>query len=174
MTKNEKLPEQLDEEATVLFEPDNTLPDYSFDSLPGKLKERVKELGWIQPTPVQRKGIPYLLDNRDMIVQARTGSGKTGAYLLPILEHISAKKDWCQALVLVPTRELARQVFTVLKELTEGTDVRSVLVYGGVGYGTQIKELKAGWTNCGRDSRQNSRSHFSRYVFSTAGRDARP
>ena len=67
----------------VLHEPENPLPDFSFDDLPEELRERVTTLGWKAPTPVQRKAIPYLLEGRDMIVQARTGSGKTGAYLLP-------------------------------------------------------------------------------------------
>ena len=52
----------------------------------------------------------YLLDERDMMIQARTGSGKTGAFLLPMLERLNAKSNKCQALILVPTRELARQV----------------------------------------------------------------
>ncbi|MAT40000.1 MAG: DEAD/DEAH box helicase [Ectothiorhodospiraceae bacterium] len=132
----------LDQE--VFVQPDNPLPDFTFDQLPEHLRKRVEELGWKDPMPVQRKGIPYLRERRDLTVQARTGSGKTGAYLLPILEHVKPKNAWCQALILVPTRELARQVSEVLNQLTKGTDIRYATVYGGVGYGQQIKDLKAG------------------------------
>ena len=138
------LPEELDQESTILYEPENPLPDFDFGQLPAFLKQRIDAMGWTRPTPVQRKGIPYLLDKRDMIVQARTGSGKTAAYLLPMLQQVDAKKDWCQGLVLVPTRELARQVHVVLKDLTEGSGVRSAVVYGGTRYNQQIKDLKEG------------------------------
>jgi ATP-dependent RNA helicase DeaD len=140
----EDLSEQLDKEATVLFEPENTLPDFEFSQLPAWLKARVDAMGWKNPTPVQRKSIPYQLDGRDMIVQARTGSGKTAGYLLPMLERVHPEHDWCQGLILVPTRELARQVHVVLRDLTEGSDIRSAVVYGGTRYGQQIKDLKAG------------------------------
>lgn len=133
-----------DSSSDVLFEPANPLPDFSFDQLPEPLRERVAKLGWNEPMPVQRKAIPYLLARRDIIVQARTGSGKTAAYLLPIIETIVPENLWCQALVLVPTRELARQVHEVLLQLTEGTPIRSALLYGGVRYGSQLKDLKDG------------------------------
>lgn len=133
-----------DMESDVLYEPENPLPDFSFDDLTEDLRTRVKEMGWSDPMPVQKKAIPYLLEGRDMIVQARTGSGKTGAYLLPIVEKINAGKKYCQALILAPTRELARQVYTVLEDLTKGTDIRTAVIYGGVRYGGQIKDLKDG------------------------------
>ncbi|MDT8325211.1 MAG: DEAD/DEAH box helicase, partial [Bacteroidota bacterium] len=128
----------------VLYEPENPLPDFSFDMLEEDLRERVTALGWTTPTPVQRKAIPYLLEGRDMIVQARTGSGKTGAYLLPIIQTIDTSKKYCQALILAPTRELAKQVSVVLEQLTVGTDLLSTVIYGGVRYGGQIKDLKDG------------------------------
>jgi ATP-dependent RNA helicase DeaD len=132
------------QDGDVLFEPANPLPDFSFDHLPEGLRERVAKLGWSEPTSVQRKAIPYLLARRDIIVQARTGSGKTAAYLLPIIESIVPENLWCQALVLVPTRELARQVHEVLIALTEGSNVKCALLYGGVRYHTQMKDLKDG------------------------------
>lgn len=128
----------------VLFEPANPLPDFSFAHLSEGLRERVATLGWSDPMPVQRKAIPYLLARRDIIVQARTGSGKTAAYLLPIIESIVPENLWCQALVLVPTRELARQVHEVLMQLTEGSPIKTALLYGGVRYGNQLKDLKDG------------------------------
>jgi ATP-dependent RNA helicase DeaD len=78
------------------------------------------------------------------MIQARTGSGKTGAYLLPMLERLSAGLRNCQALILVPTRELARQVWRETEIICEGTGLRSVAVYGGVGYGAQIEAFKQG------------------------------
>ena len=94
--------------------------------------------------PVQARAIPYLLDRRDVMIQARTGSGKTGAFLLPMIEQLDEKKDHCQALVLVPTRELANQVWEDSQMLFKGTQLRTVAVYGGVGYGKQFDALKSG------------------------------
>ncbi len=132
------------QDGDVLFEPANPLPDFSFEHLPEPMRQRVAELGWTEPTPVQRKAIPYLLARRDIIVQARTGSGKTAAYLLPILQNIVPENLWCQALILAPTRELARQVHEVVTALTAGTPIRTAIIYGGVKYGGQVKDLKDG------------------------------
>jgi len=131
-------------DSEVLYQPDKPLPDFSFDMLPEHLRERVRELGWEVPTLVQRKAIPYVLQRKDMIVQARTGSGKTAAYLFPIIEQIRTDNAWCQALILVPTRELAKQVHTVVLDLIRGTELRSSVIYGGVRYNNQIRELKEG------------------------------
>jgi ATP-dependent RNA helicase DeaD len=79
-----------------------------------------------------------------MMIQARTGSGKTGAYLLPMLERLDPGKDACQALILVPTRELARQVWQETETICGPQGLRSVPVYGGVGYGLQNEALKRG------------------------------
>src|SRR5947209_20065526 len=89
----------------------NPLPEVTLEQLPEPLREAAGRAGWTSLMPVQARGIPYLLAGRPMIVQARTGSGKTGAFLLPMLERLDPAARQCQALVLVPTRELARQVF---------------------------------------------------------------
>jgi len=94
--------------------------------------------------PVQARTIPYLLAGRGMMVQARTGSGKTGAFLLPMLERLDPAKPHCQALILVPTRELARQVGREAETLCGEAGLRSVAVYGGVAYGAQIEALEGG------------------------------
>ena len=94
--------------------------------------------------PVQSQAIPYLLAGRDLVIQARTGSGKTAAFLLPMLERLDSTADRTQALVLVPTRELARQVQRDAEMLWGDSGFRTVAVYGGVGYGPQIDALKAG------------------------------
>ncbi len=112
--------------------------------LPEKLRLGAAEAGWTELMPVQAKALPYLFAQRDMMVQSRTGSGKTGAYLLPVLEMVNPRLRETQALVLVPTRELAQQVATEAEILGRGTQVRSVAVYGGVGYGEQMAAFKAG------------------------------
>ncbi len=94
--------------------------------------------------PVQARAIPYLLAGRDLVIQARTGSGKTAAFLLPMLERLNSSLDRTQALVLVPTRELARQVQSDAEMLWAGSGLRSAAVYGGVGYEPQIKALREG------------------------------
>ena len=94
--------------------------------------------------PVQGRAIPYLLAGRHMVIQARTGSGKTAAFLLPMLERLDSSSDYTQALVMVPTRELARQVQQDAEMLWADSGFRTVAIYGGVGYGPQIDALKAG------------------------------
>jgi ATP-dependent RNA helicase DeaD len=122
----------------------NPLPDITFDQLPGPLREAARRANWTGLMPVQARAIPYLLAKRDMIIQARTGSGKTGAFLLPMLERLDPKRDECQALILVPTRELARQVSHEAEILCGQVGLRTAAVYGGVGYGPQIEALKRG------------------------------
>jgi ATP-dependent RNA helicase DeaD len=90
------------------------------------------------------RAIPFLLDGRDVMIQARTGSGKTGAFLLPMLERLDPTQATCQALILVPTRELAHQVWHEAEILCGGSGLRTVAVYGGVGYGPQLDALKQG------------------------------
>jgi ATP-dependent RNA helicase DeaD len=120
------------------------LPEATLADLPEKLQLGIAQAGWPQLMPVQAKAIPYLFSQRDMMIQSRTGSGKTGAYLLPILEMINPLEPVTQALVLVPTRELAHQVATEAELLGGATGVRSIAVYGGVGYGEQMAAFHAG------------------------------
>ncbi len=94
--------------------------------------------------PVQRQAIPYLLAGRDLMVQSRTGSGKTGAFVLPILHRVDPRVRQCQALVLVPTRELAKQVEREAAILAGDAGVRTVAVYGGAAYGPQLAAFEAG------------------------------
>jgi len=119
-------------------------PDATMDGLPENLRSAVARVGWTTLTPVQEKAIPYLRAGRDLMVQSRTGTGKTGAFLLPILERIDPKRAVCQALILVPTRELARQVIRDAEALSVDTNVRTVSIYGGVGYGPQLDGLRKG------------------------------
>src|SRR5512136_789099 len=86
------------------------LPDVTIEQLPQPLREAAARAGCTTLMSVQARAIPYLLSARNMMVQARTGSGKTGAFLLPMLAYLDPHQPACQALILVPTRELARQV----------------------------------------------------------------
>jgi ATP-dependent RNA helicase DeaD len=125
-------------------EPRNPLPDVTIEQLSEPLAAAVERAGWPELMPVQARAIPYLLAGRNMMIQARTGSGKTGAFLLPMVERLDPSKDRCQALILVPTRELARQVWNEAQTICSGVGLRTVAVYGGVGYGSQIEALKQG------------------------------
>ncbi len=123
---------------------DTILADTVLENLPEKLKDAAARAGWATLAPVQARAIPYLLAGRNMMIQARTGSGKTGAFLLPMLSRLDPGKPTCQALILVPTRELAKQVWQEAEKLIGGSGLRTVPVYGGVGYGSQIDAIKKG------------------------------
>ncbi|MEZ4771260.1 MAG: DEAD/DEAH box helicase [Caldilineales bacterium] len=125
-------------------QPVDSYGDVALEQLSQPLRDAAGRAGWPALMPVQARAIPYLLDGKDVMVQARTGSGKTGAFLLPALELLDGKRATCQMLILVPTRELARQVGHEAEMLCGPAGLRSVVVYGGVGYGPQIDALKGG------------------------------
>jgi len=125
-------------------EPEPSLPPATVEALPDSLREAVQSIGWSKLMPVQEKAVPYLLDGRDMIVQSRTGSGKTGGFLLPLFNLLDEDLKAAQALVLSPTRELARQIHEEFDKLRGNHPFTSVLIYGGVKYEPQIKALKNG------------------------------
>ena len=127
-----------------VIEPDEALPEVTVEELPERLRNAAANAGWKRLMPVQAKTIPYVLAGRDLMVQSRTGSGKTGAFVLPILDRVDTSSMACQALILVPTRELARQVAGEVEILGANSGVRSVAVYGGVGYGSQIDAFRQG------------------------------
>ncbi|OQY32992.1 MAG: hypothetical protein B6I38_03990, partial [Anaerolineaceae bacterium 4572_5.1] len=122
----------------------NALPEITFAEMPEKLRAAAGRVGWDSLMPVQKRAIPYLTAKKDVMIQARTGSGKTGAFLLPMLERLRPNKKYCQALILVPTRELARQVEKEAKTICRDSGLKTVAVYGGVGYGPQIQAFKEG------------------------------
>ncbi|HJQ19252.1 MAG TPA: DEAD/DEAH box helicase, partial [Gemmatimonadaceae bacterium] len=105
----------------------------------------IKDLGFARPTPIQRDAIPAALDGRDVLACAMTGSGKTAAFLLPVLHRLLAKpRGRTRALVLTPTRELAAQVHQELSDLAVHTPITSAAVFGGVGIGPQEHAFRAG------------------------------
>jgi ATP-dependent RNA helicase RhlE len=105
----------------------------------------VKAMGYVDPTPIQLRAIPLVLAGRDVIGSAQTGTGKTAAFGLPILSKLERHQPvGPRALVLEPTRELASQVETAIRDYARFMDLKITVVYGGVGYGRQNDELKAG------------------------------
>ena len=105
----------------------------------------IQKKGFKNPTEVQQLAIPKLLeDDKDLIVQAQTGTGKTAAFGLPIVQLIDQSKNHVQAIVLAPTRELAIQVKDEIDSLCIGSDIRTVTIYGGQAIETQFKALKKG------------------------------
>jgi ATP-dependent RNA helicase DeaD len=128
--------------------PDPPLPEATSSSLPAPLREGLANVGWSSLMPVQAATIPYLVDGRDLIVQSRTGSGKTGAFLLPMLQRLDPSEKSAQALVLCPTRELARQIYDEFARMTAGQPadrrLSAVAVYGGTSYQPQLQAFKEG------------------------------
>jgi ATP-dependent RNA helicase DeaD len=121
-----------------------TDPAEIFSSVPEPIQRAIGELGWSTPTPVQARVIPLMIEGHDVIVQAHTGSGKTGAFGIPIAMAIDPEQAVCQALVLAPTRELASQVSGEIATLGRHRGVRTVPIYGGVGYAQQLEAIEAG------------------------------
>ncbi|HXQ77848.1 MAG TPA: DEAD/DEAH box helicase, partial [Gemmatimonadaceae bacterium] len=109
------------------------------------LQQGLKELGFQRPTPIQAEAIPAGLQGRDVLACAMTGSGKTAAFLLPILHHLIAKpRGKTRALVVTPTRELAAQILTALDSLAVHTPITAAAIYGGVGMSPQEHAIRAG------------------------------
>ncbi|MCB9740705.1 MAG: DEAD/DEAH box helicase [Deltaproteobacteria bacterium] len=118
--------------------------------LPDGLLANLDELGFEAPTPIQAAAIPTLLSGKDLIGRARTGSGKTAAFGLPLLARVAASLqeepggDSIRALILAPTRELALQVTDALRQLGEGMGLSMLTVYGGASYTPQLRGLRRG------------------------------
>src|SRR5947207_7423659 len=112
--------------------------------LSAAVMEGVKAMGYLEPTPIQLRAIPLILAGQDVIGSAQTGTGKTAAFALPILSQLGARSPATRVLVLEPTRELAAQVETAIRDFARFTDLRVAVVYGGVGYGRQNEALRSG------------------------------
>ncbi|HKR98144.1 MAG TPA: DEAD/DEAH box helicase [Candidatus Dormibacteraeota bacterium] len=106
--------------------------------------QTVAEMGFVTATPIQAASIPPALGGRDVIGQAQTGSGKTAAFSIPIIERLDPRDGPAQALVLCPTRELAVQVHEEFTRLSSRHGLRSAVVYGGDSMGRQLQELRHG------------------------------
>lgn len=106
--------------------------------------EAVEALGYETPTPIQESVIPLMLDGADVIGQAQTGTGKTAAFALPIIQKVQKNSKSPEALVLAPTRELAIQVAEAINRYGQTRSVRAAAIYGGQSYDVQIRQLKRG------------------------------
>ena len=117
----------------------------TFDELglSAPILEAVKDCGYEAPTPIQEQAIPIVLEGKDVIGASQTGTGKSAAFALPLLTRIEAN-GLPQVLVLEPTRELADQLAESFRTYAKHTNIKVALLYGGVGYGKQTDELKAG------------------------------
>jgi ATP-dependent RNA helicase RhlE len=107
------------------------------------IMEGVQALGYVEPTPIQLKAIPPIMQGRDIVGLAQTGTGKTAAFVLPILQQLmKGKRGQVRALIMSPTRELAEQTCEAINKLGKRTGLRSVAVYGGVNINQQIINLR--------------------------------
>src|ERR1700704_6719551 len=109
-----------------------------------EIQTALDELGYEEPTAIQEKAIPELLAGHDVIGQAQTGTGKTAAFGLPLLQYLDPENDEVQAVVLTPTRELCIQVTQALRAYAEHLDVEIVAVFGGAPIKSQQAQLRAG------------------------------
>src|SRR5258707_10619728 len=121
-----------------------TMPFSQFKLHPDLLRG-LKDLGFARPTPIQADAIPPALEGKDVLACAMTGSGKTVAFLLPILHQLIVKpRGTTRALIITPTRELAAQILEDLKDLTVHTPINGAAVFGGVGMGPQEHAFRSG------------------------------
>lgn len=106
--------------------------------------EGIQAMGYTEPTPIQLRAIPLIMEGKDVIGSAQTGTGKTAAFALPILSKLGEHAPGVRVLILEPTRELAAQVETSFRDLARFTSLKVGVVFGGVGYGKQTESLKSG------------------------------
>ena len=118
---------------------------FSSFKLHPKIAARVKALGYEVPTPIQMQAIPPVLAGKDVMGLAQTGTGKTAAFVLPILERLlPGPRGKVRTLIIAPTRELAEQIHASIGELARNTHLKSCTIYGGVNLNPQIQKLRAG------------------------------
>lgn len=119
----------------------------SFDSfnLQPRIVAGIQAAGYTTATPIQQQAIPPILQNKDVLGLAQTGTGKTAAFVLPILQKLfNGPKGVVRSLVVAPTRELAEQIHDTIRQLGQNTKIRSVAIYGGVGMTPQVQRLRQG------------------------------
>ncbi|EOR94792.1 ATP-dependent RNA helicase RhlE [Arcticibacter svalbardensis MN12-7] len=121
------------------------MPSFEDFKLNRQILNAIADAGYTEPTPIQQKAIMPILSGQDIMGIAQTGTGKTAAYVLPILMKLKyAQGTDARALILAPTRELAMQIEQNIKEFAKYTDLRTVVIYGGLGPKTQIEQIAAG------------------------------
>jgi ATP-dependent RNA helicase RhlE len=114
-------------------------------SLDPRILAGVNAVGYTTPTPIQQQAIPVVLAGKDVLGLAQTGTGKTAAFVLPMLQHLTnGPLRQVRALIVAPTRELAEQIHQTIVDLGKNTKIRSITLYGGVGKGPQVSALRRG------------------------------
>ena len=103
-----------------------------------------QRMGYVEPSPIQEQAIPVVLRGSDLIASAQTGTGKTAAFGLPVLSRLKNATGKIRCLILEPTRELALQVEAAFKDFSAFTDLETLVLFGGVGYGAQREALQRG------------------------------
>ncbi len=119
----------------------NTFTQFGFKP---EILKAIEKIGYEEPTEIQNRAIPALLDGKDVLGRAQTGTGKTAAFALPILERVDPQVKQIQALVMTPTRELALQVAKAFSQYGQYLNIKVLPVYGGQSYTPQLKSLKDG------------------------------
>lgn len=133
LVKKAELPSQ-----TVVYTPEHTFSDFSLD---GILLRNIQERGYTAPTPIQDQAVPHLLEGKDVVGIANTGTGKTAAFLIPLLNKIHKNRQE-KVLIIAPTRELAVQIQDECKAFSRGMNIYSVLCIGGANIRAQIYGLQ--------------------------------
>jgi len=136
-------PTRFVNKALITEETEHFVPEHKFSefAVSDSLKRNVIAKGYKDPTPIQDRTIPYILNGRDVVGIANTGTGKTAAFLVPLIDKV-LKKSEEQVLIIVPTRELALQIDQELKDFTKGMRLASVCVVGGAPIGPQLRALR--------------------------------
>jgi superfamily II DNA/RNA helicase len=127
-----------EEVAAPVFVPTHAFIDFSIDE---RLKANIVRKGYVTPTPIQDTAIPHVLDGKDVVGIANTGTGKTAAFLIPLIHKVLTRPQE-RILIMVPTRELAQQIAEELNGFSAGLRMLSVVCVGGIGIGPQIAGLR--------------------------------
>jgi len=152
--------------ATQAYIPKNTFSDFAIEN---QLRMNIEEKGYVSPTPIQDQAISHTLEGRDIIGIANTGTGKTAAFLIPLINNVLVKKT-SRVLIIAPTRELACQIKSEFQSFAVKTDLTSTLCIGGVNINSQVRALKNNPTfvfgTPGRliDLEKNKFIHFNNYA----------
>ncbi len=141
--------------AVIVEEIDHFVPEHNFVdfAIEEKLKAAITKKGYVAPTPIQDRAIPHVLQGKDVVGIANTGTGKTAAFLIPLINKV-LKDPKARVLVVVPTRELATQINQELKGFTPGMGIFSVCAVGGTPIGPQVSQLR----------------HVNQFIIGTPGR----
>jgi ATP-dependent RNA helicase DeaD len=118
--------------------------EFTFEQLDSRIQRSLEEMGFENPTPIQKEAIPLALEGHDIVGQAQTGTGKTAAFGIPIIEKISPRERGVKAIILTPTRELAIQVAHELSLIGKNKGISAYPIYGGVSIERQVNILKRG------------------------------